>query len=214
MIFQDHSWRVGLVLIGLTAMVGTGCTAEEDSKSAESASGELVAGESSGGGVIVDEVGESRPAVREVEEEEVEEWPVLAGDYVGKELATQIDEVSTPVLLPEDRDLLAQAFFAGEEYFYTATMHVDEDSGDRDHTVVIQGSQMVQEMPAEGILTHDLGDEMHITRIHKIPTLTFEAFGISYQVHVECNRPHKNSHCTEDDYIKSIAESLKIAGGQ
>ena len=183
--YAKRNWQVGLLALALTGLWFVGCSTEGNTVEEEEAvSGELKADEASS----------------------------VNGESAQSD--STVEEVEVPVLLPSDEHLLADAIVLAEEKFYTVTMHVEDEAGERDHVVSVQGTRLDREISDEGVGDDERGDDYHIERVHKIPTLKFERFGISYQVHVECNRPHKNHHCTEDDYIESIADSLAIVPGK
>ncbi len=213
---STRKWRWALALVAAAGMAATACDEQVESESLQEAGGGLVSADTPGAQALNESDGPvtSRSVVRDVDDGDAEQISAIGEGVVDPALAEEIEAVELPVLLPDDAELVEALFFVGADNFYTATVHVDDEVGEQDHMIVIQGSRMVEEAPGHGEMRHELGDGYHITRIHKIPTLKMERFGISYQVHVECNRPHENRRCTEDDYIESIADSLKIAGGQ
>ncbi len=210
--FESRNWQLSLVALALIGLWFAGCSTEGNTVEEEEAvSGELKADEASS---VNGESAQSDSTVEEVDEWGGEEVPTLDDGVLDEEMITEFEEVEVPVLLPSDEHLLADAIVLAEEKFYTVTMHVEDEAGERDHVVIVQGTRLDREISDEGVGDDERGDDYHIERVHKIPTLKFERFGISYQVHVECNRPHKNHHCTEDDYIESIADSLAIVPGK
>ena len=115
-----------------------------------------------------------------------------------------------PVLLPGSAELVATAHLTAGPNWYAAAMTAP------DHSVYVQGNRGSYEY---GHIALDArGDALTrrpytITRIHQILTLSFERFGISYAIDVECQRPMDDTKCTEDAYAVSLYEGMRVARG-
>jgi hypothetical protein len=122
-----------------------------------------------------------------------------------------IERATLPVLLPRDEALLASATVTAGPAWYAVALHGDG------HHVSIHGTKQMVHQPA---LAADVPPEQRrapgettITRTHGIVTVSFEAFGASYTIDVECDRPMDDVRCTEDAYALSIHDGLGLVGG-
>jgi hypothetical protein len=43
------------------------------------------------------------------------------------------------------------------------------------------------------------------------PEVNFKAFGIYYDMSVECHDPNKDPHCTDSRFLMQLVDSLKLA---
>ena len=122
-----------------------------------------------------------------------------------------IERATLPVLVPRDEALLASATVTAGPAWYAIALRGDG------HHVSIHGTKQMVHQPS---LAADVPPERRrapgetsITRTHGIVTVSFEAFGASYTIDVECDRPMDDARCTEDAYALSIHEGLGLAGG-
>lgn len=125
---------------------------------------------------------------------------------------SQIDSIGTspvPVLLPDEHKLLQAAFILTGPSWYTATMNED------DLTVMVSGASMVAMVPdSQNAEPPELGEHVtSLTRVDGIVEVSFKAFGIYYDVTVECFDPLNDPRCTEDNYVLELVDGLKRAKG-
>lgn len=145
------------------------------------------------------------PTPDEIHWDEAEQYPPISPDLLSEEAREAAAQASLPVLLPNDAELLAGAFFTTGDTWYTASMRTDEI------TLVFKGSSASRNLP--GIGTNKEGDQPpgHVlTRTHQIVTLAFREFGAAYAIDIECARPTEDPRCTEDSFIIELAETAGI----
>ncbi len=115
-----------------------------------------------------------------------------------------------PVLLPGAPELVSTAHMTSGPNWYAASMTAEG------HSVYVQGNRGSYEY--EHIALDARGDALTqrpytITRIHQILTLSFERFGISYAIDVECLLPMDDPKCIEDDYAVGLYETMRVVRG-
>jgi hypothetical protein len=137
--------------------------------------------------------------------------PPVAPSALPAQSQDAIERATLPVLVPRDESLLGSATVTAGPAWYAVSMHADG------HHVSIHGTKQMVHQPS---LAADVPPERRrapgetsITRTHGIVTVSFEAFGASYTIDVECDRPMEDTRCTDDAYGLSIHESLALAGG-
>jgi hypothetical protein len=120
----------------------------------------------------------------------------------------KLASISLPVLLPADASLLGRAVLSHGSGWYAASLH-----GDRHH-IALHGTHLAVHHPElraelEGVEL----PPVRIARTHGIVTASFEAFGASYAVDVECDAPMSDPRCTDDEYVRTVVDGLGVAGG-
>lgn len=151
---------------------------------------------------------------REVDAAAAAKAPRLDPGALSQAQRDVVAESPVPVLLPGSPELVPTAHMTSGPHWYAASMTAT------DHSVYVQGNRGSYEY---GHIAMDArGDALTrrpytITRVHQILTLSFERFGVSYAIDVECLRPMDDPKCTEDGYAISLYEGLRVArkgGGQ
>ena len=74
--------------------------------------------------------------------------------------------------------------------------------------------ELVAEQRAAGML--DLGGTTSTPRVsmmHDIYSLSFERFGVSYSVDLQC-ASHTDPRCADAGYLMTVFDSLVVAGGR
>lgn len=133
--------------------------------------------------------------------------PQLDDDMLSAEQMNSIGQTTVPVLLPDNQKLLKAAYISTGSKWYTAAINQD------DLTVAVSGNAKVSIVPdTETAEPSELGDyETSITRVHGIVEVSFKAFGIYYDITVECWDHENDPRCTEDAYVLELVEGLKMA---
>ena len=110
-----------------------------------------------------------------------------------------------PVLLPDRADLLETAAISTGGYFFAASMAEDDVS-----ISVIGASKVIL---APGVPEPPvLGDEeLTVNRSEDGVGVSFKAYGVYYDLDVECVDPVNDPRCAEDACTLELAESLKMA---
>lgn len=114
-----------------------------------------------------------------------------------------------PVLLPGSMtpaQLAAGVVTTGPHWYALSSTHDGV-------TLYLQGTRTTVEHGQ--VALDEAGDEIArqpyvISRTHQITTLSFERFGLGYHLDVECARPESDSRCTQDDYARSLHESMTL----
>jgi len=214
---------VALLAIGLIA---AGCG---DSEERAGASAQPTVGPTGGGEPVAeppastpDEVAREREAKRTWREPGSTE--VSAIDWSAASTRPRVDpavlpeaarallpHITLPVLLPPDPAMLRGAVLTRGETWYAASLHPEG------HHVAIHGSRLAVHHPD---LANSIPEdrrrrpgEPELTRTHGIVSVSFDVFGASYVLDVECAAPTTDTRCTEDAYALSVFEGLGVAGG-
>jgi len=126
------------------------------------------------------------------------------------QLAALVDAVPMPVLLPSDPDLLASAKITKGEGWYGASMKADGVH------VALHGRSSAIRRPAlrAELGSEGLGQGPRVSRAHMITSVSFERFGVSYILDVECARPSQDARCSDGAFALSLQKSLAVAGGR
>ena len=139
--------------------------------------------------------------------EKAAEHPQLDDDMLSAEQLDSIGQATVPVLLPANQKLLKNAHISTGSKWYAAAINQE------DHTVAISGNANVSIVPdTESAEPSELGDDKtSITRVYGIVEVSFKAFGIHYDITVECWDHQNDPRCTDDTYVLELVESLKMA---
>jgi hypothetical protein len=145
------------------------------------------------------------PEESEVEWEETSEHPPLDDARLSEAQRQAVQSSPVPVLLPDNDALLGTALISTGDYFYAAAMHEDDVS-----VSVIGASKVVRapgvpEPPAFG--DHDLT----LGRSQGGVGLSFKAYGVYYDVEVDCPDPVNDPRCAENAYLLELADRLLMA---
>jgi len=147
---------------------------------------------------------DQKPIAREVDWTLARALPRVKAAVPAAELA-KLDAIRVPVLLPDDRQLLQTLLVTHHGDWYAAAM--EHDRAD----IYIRGTRNEFVVPG---LEHVEVPEYWVTRTHAIVTVSWRAFGVAYNLDVECFAALEDPRCTEDEYALGLAESLAFAGGQ
>ena len=133
--------------------------------------------------------------------------PQLDDDMLSAEQFDSIGQTNVPVLLPNNQRLLKDARIMTGSKWYTAAIKQDN------HMVAVSGNANVSIVPdTQTAEPPELGDhDTSITRVHGIVEVNFKAFGIHYDIMVECWDHQNDPRCVEDAYILEMVENLKMA---
>lgn len=120
---------------------------------------------------------------------------------------------TVPLLLPRDlslrRDLLithGRGWTAGS--MQGDGVHISVHAHGRAHVHPTLASELARAKEAAG------GEGAPRTsRAHMITSVSFERFGASYVLDVECAKPGQDPRCADEGYALEIFESLVMAGG-
>ncbi len=120
-----------------------------------------------------------------------------------------INEAPVPVLLPDQSKLLGSALLTTGPGWYAASMTEDDAS------VYVGGNAKVVRIPGvESLEPPTLGEQaLPIIRSEGIVEISFKAFGIYYDLSVECYDHENDPRCTQDDYALQLVDELKLAQG-
>jgi hypothetical protein len=110
-----------------------------------------------------------------------------------------------PVLLPDRDDLVETAAISTGGYFFAASMAEDDVSISVIGVSKVILAPGVPEPPALG------DEELTVNRSEDGVGVSFKAYGVYYDLDVECVDPVNDPRCAEDAYTLELAESLKMA---
>lgn len=150
------------------------------------------------------------PFVMEIDWEEANAYERIDASLLSSEAASQLARLPLPVLLPGTEDFLEHAVAVTDENWYTVTSNYDH------HGVVVQSSRIgfAYDGPnGREVEERLVENDFQVSRASMIASVTFPAFGLVYTIEVICEAPDADPRCTEDDYVLSLANAMRIAGG-
>lgn len=139
--------------------------------------------------------------------DEARQHPQLDDTLLSDELKQKIKQSPVPVLLPEAPALLPAARISTGSGWYTAAIETDNI------VVGVNGNAKVARVPdTPAAEPPQLGaHQAAVTRVAGIVEVSFKAFGIYYNITVECYDHQTDPRCTEDDYVLELVDALRLA---
>lgn len=150
------------------------------------------------------------PFIMEIDWNEANAHERIDSSRISKQVASKINELPLPVLIPATSGFLDNAVAVTDENWYTIVADYD------DHAVLVQSSRVGFEyITADGREVEErmVENDFQVSRASMIPSVVFPAFGLVYTIEVICMAPDVDPRCTEDDYVLSLANAMSIAGG-
>lgn len=130
----------------------------------------------------------------------------------------KVDAARQPVLLPTIDALTRQAFVTLGDGWYVAALaadglHLEIQGTHRAHI----RPELVAEQRAAGMLdlagTTSTAGTPRISQMHGIYTLSFERYGVSYSIDLQC-ASQTDMRCADAAYLMTVFDSLAVAGGR
>lgn len=116
-----------------------------------------------------------------------------------------------PLLLPEDRALLGNAIVTSGPRFSALSAQGDGWS------LSISGTdhrhELAEELPPPEPADRVRGVPAIFTENDGIRTVTWDEAGLAWAVDVECYDVENDARCANDDFLRSLTESLELVGG-
>ncbi len=150
------------------------------------------------------------PYVMEINWDEVDAYSQIDAKRIPAQVKSKIEALPLPVLIPGTSGFLDNAFAVTDENWYTIS------ADNTDHVVVVQSSRIGFEYNGPNgreVEERMVENDFQVSRASLIPSIVFPAFGLVYTIEVICMSPDTNPHCTDDDYIFSLANAMSVAGG-
>ena len=117
-----------------------------------------------------------------------------------------LPEVSVPVLLPSNHELLASAYVARGEHWYTAQLDAEGFS------VSIFGTRLARSLPSSPTPTSVISEDAPlITRSEGIPSISFRRFGVAYRLELECVQGPEDPRCSDFETLHETYAALVVA---
>lgn len=122
----------------------------------------------------------------------------------------KLDAIRVPVLAFGDDARLGKALLTHNENWYALTATHDGV------TMTVHGTRNAVVVPGMEIpaAAREAADNYVLTRAHGVVTVTWRAFGLSYGLDVECQKPMEDPRCTQDEFALQVAEQLGVIGGR
>lgn len=115
-----------------------------------------------------------------------------------------LDATTVPLLLPDDLALAATAVVTSGERWVAASI------AQGDHTIAIHATRETMAPPQD--------PPAHRSRLRGVPATvsanegvrvaTWMEGGVAYMIDVECTRPAEDARCTEEGFVRALAERL------
>lgn len=131
-------------------------------------------------------------------------------DVMRPESRAALDRAPLALLFPNDLDLAASALVTSGSTWVAASVPRG------DHTLSVHATNAAMAPPTQDPPRHTTrlrGLPATVTANEGIRVATWEEGGVAYQVEVECARPSEDRRCTEEAFIRQLAEGLVRVGG-
>ncbi len=123
--------------------------------------------------------------------------------------AALLDGVSAlPVLLPDDPGLLESAIVVTGPHWYSASM------ANNGYRVFVMGRAAAVHMEGLEVFVRPVVGVPTITRVHDIVTLTFTAFGATWDLDIECLGGIEHPMCGDDALAFDLVDRLRRLEGR
>lgn len=116
-----------------------------------------------------------------------------------------VQDSAVPVLLPDREALLRSALITTGPGWYAASMTEDQT------TIAISGNAKVIRIPGVPEPPEMRDPALKPSASETGLEVNFKAFGIYYNISVECYDPNKDPHCTDSRFLMQLVDSLKLA---
>ena len=152
--------------------------------------------------------GQLRPNLAVVDWNAAATYPRVPSSALPLSLRTTLSASPVPALVPRGEASLVHAKAMRGASWYSVYMALEG------HVVSVSGNHAEVFVPGVSDRVNPRPDfDLLVSRSRGVVTATFKAFGASYAVEVECERPFEDPRCTRDDYVRSLAADLAVAGG-
>jgi hypothetical protein len=123
-------------------------------------------------------------------------------------LRARLQTVRVPVLLPRNPDRREDVFVTQGPTWASVSM-----KGDGLHLSVLARTRAeVRPRLAAEVPACD-GECVRTARSHTITSVSFQRYGVSYLLNVECDRAGADPRCTSEAFALEVYEDLGLAGG-
>jgi hypothetical protein len=143
------------------------------------------------------------PVVQKIDWSAVKQHPRLPAELKDR-VPERIRELPLPVLLPPHQRWLAEARLTSGPRWYAASLRLDR------HSVYVSGNGVALRVPA---LPPRSMPGLRVSSSEGILGATWQQFGATYLVNVECDDPLRDPRCTDQGYVRRLVQSLVVVGG-
>ncbi len=152
--------------------------------------------------------GQVRPRLAVVDWKAAAAHARVADSVLPGALRATLTTSPVPALVPRDKVPLERAKAMRGASWYA--VHISLDG----HVVSVSGNHAEVFVPGVSDRVTPRPDfDLLVSRSRGVATATFKAFGASYAVEVECERPFEDPRCTRDEYVRALVSDLAVAGG-
>lgn len=115
-----------------------------------------------------------------------------------------VDATTVPLLLPDDLALAATALVTSGERWVAASIPQG------DHTIAIHATREAMAPPADAPVHRDRlrGVPATVSSNEGVRVATWMEGGVAYIIDVECSRPSEDPRCTQEGFVRALAERL------
>ncbi len=162
------------------------------------------------GGISPNETGqEFVKTVNTVDWQSARQHERLPLNLLTDEQSTFVAASKVPVLLPNNTELLSDAVVSVGGDWYAASMNSGEVN------VLIDGNSITVEVPGSEPVQRTTFENYsdNIVKSLGMIEVSFSAYGVNYNVVVECYSHETDPACLENDFINSVVSNLLLAEG-
>jgi hypothetical protein len=146
----------------------------------------------------------STPVVQTIDWSAVRQHPQLPAGLRDR-VPERIRALPLPVLLPPQEQWLADARLTSGPRWYAASLRLDR------HSVYVSGNGVA--LRARALPPRSMPG-LRVTSGEGILSATWQQFGATYLVNVECDEPLRDPRCTDQGYVRRLVQTLVVAGGE
>lgn len=132
-------------------------------------------------------------------------------DALSPEARAAIDQARLPIFLPRDPAFLRAAVITHGPHF--SALGASHDGITLSIAATDARFENAEEIAPPPPTDQVRGQPATFTQNDLIRTVAWDEAGLAWAVDVECADPERDARCASDDYLRSIVESLELAGG-
>jgi len=146
-------------------------------------------------------------------EDDIEQRRVERAELTPRLSQMDMSRCRVPILLPKAPEMMTAVEVYPQSNFYSAFVRRGPRSVEIMGTRVVRTGEAMRRM-SRPMMTLRRDDGYIIYRNDYGIELTFTRYGVAYALSVQCEEPGQDPHCTDESYIRGIAETLSYVGGR
>jgi hypothetical protein len=184
-----------LVVVSLASLLVTACPDPDADRRADRTDEKLV---------LERHAVSPKPVVQKIDWAAVRRHPRLAPPLKGL-VPARIGKLPLPVLLPPREQWLTDAQLTSGPRWYAASLRFDR------HSLYVSGNGVA--MRVSGLEPRSVPG-LRVYKGEGTVSATWQRFGATYLVNVECEDPESDPRCRDEQYVRRLVQDLVVVGGE